>query len=53
MTAAVPRLVPLPPEDWTGEARVMLRGRLQRADQYLPGSAAAPPLPNILGVLGQ
>jgi len=30
----------------------MLRGRLQRADVYLSGSSDAPPLPNILGILG-
>lgn len=52
MNAVDPRLAPLPLDDWTEEARAMLRGRLQRADQYLSGSADAPPLPNILGLLG-
>ncbi|MEV0111373.1 carboxymuconolactone decarboxylase family protein [Nocardia sp. NPDC001965] len=52
MTSTVPRLVPLPAESWTEDARAMLRGRLQQADRYLSGEPAAPRLPNILGILG-
>ncbi|MBF6170118.1 carboxymuconolactone decarboxylase family protein [Nocardia blacklockiae] len=51
MTAA-PRLTPLPPEQWDEYARNMLRGKVSLADRYLSGEPDAPPMPNILGVLG-
>ncbi|BCK55049.1 carboxymuconolactone decarboxylase family protein [Nocardia wallacei] len=50
MTA--PRLAPLPPEQWDEPARNMLRGKVSLADRYLSGAPDAPPMPNILGVLG-
>ncbi|WP_280371282.1 carboxymuconolactone decarboxylase family protein [Nocardia wallacei] len=49
---AVPRLAPLPPEQWDEHARNMLRGKVSLADRYLSGAPDAPPMPNILGVLG-
>ncbi|WP_280418262.1 carboxymuconolactone decarboxylase family protein [Nocardia carnea] len=52
MTTVGSRLTPLPAADWTEQGRAMLRGRLKRADQYLSGDSDAPPLPNILGILG-
>ncbi|WP_217441450.1 carboxymuconolactone decarboxylase family protein [Nocardia barduliensis] len=47
-----PRLPPLPLEQWDDDARELLRGRVGMADRYLSGAPDAPPLPNILGVLG-
>ncbi|MFC8045474.1 carboxymuconolactone decarboxylase family protein [Nocardia sp. NPDC057353] len=47
-----PRLPLLPPEQWDDTARELLRGRVGMADRYLSGAPDAPPLPNILGVLG-
>lgn len=52
MTAPEPRLAPLPPEQWTDEARAMLRGGVRSADRYLSGEPGAPRMPNILGILG-
>jgi 4-carboxymuconolactone decarboxylase len=46
------RLPPLPAEQWDDDARAMLRGHVKQADRYLSGDADAPPLPNVLGVLG-
>ncbi|MFC8526125.1 carboxymuconolactone decarboxylase family protein [Nocardia sp. NPDC057227] len=47
-----PRLPPLPIEKWDDDARELFRGRVGMADRYLSGAPDAPPLPNILGVLG-
>ena len=53
MTATgAPRLAPLPPDKWDAEAREMLRGRVGLADRYLSGAPDAPPMPNVLGILG-
>ncbi|MEU2013919.1 carboxymuconolactone decarboxylase family protein [Nocardia sp. NPDC019302] len=52
MTPSEPRLPPLPIHLWDEQAREMLRGRLTMADRYLSGAPDAPPLPNVLGVLG-
>ncbi|WP_416566216.1 carboxymuconolactone decarboxylase family protein [Nocardia testacea] len=52
MTSTVPRLEPVPVGEWTEDARAMLRGRVARADRYLSGAPDAPPMPNILGILG-
>jgi alkylhydroperoxidase family enzyme len=55
MTAAAsstPRLAPLPAAEWDEGAREMLRGRLRMADRYLADDPDAPPLPNVLGLLG-
>ncbi|WP_040866712.1 carboxymuconolactone decarboxylase family protein [Nocardia exalbida] len=52
MTPSEPRLPPLPIHQWDEQAREMLRGRLTMADRYLSGAPDAPPLPNVLGVLG-
>ncbi|MBY8859338.1 carboxymuconolactone decarboxylase family protein [Nocardia sp. CA2R105] len=47
-----PRLAPLPPDRWDAHAREMLRGRVGLADRYLSGAPDAPPMPNVLGILG-
>ncbi|MBO0855584.1 MAG: carboxymuconolactone decarboxylase family protein [Nocardia sp.] len=47
-----PRLAPLPPGQWDDRARDMLRGKVSMAEKYLSGEPGAPPMPNILGVLG-
>lgn len=47
-----PRLPPLPLDQWSDAARETLRGRVGMADRYLTGAPDAPPLPNMLGVLG-
>ncbi|MDE1674121.1 carboxymuconolactone decarboxylase family protein [Nocardia gipuzkoensis] len=52
MTDSEPRLPPLPIDQWDEQARAMLRGRLAMADRYLSGEPDAPPLPNVLGLLG-
>lgn len=52
IAAAAPRLAPLPPDRWDESARAMLRGRVRLADRYLSGAPDAPPLPNVLGILG-
>ncbi|MQY29236.1 carboxymuconolactone decarboxylase family protein [Nocardia aurantia] len=52
MTTSVPRLAPLPPEQWDEDARALLRGRVGLADRYLSGAPDAPRMPNVLGVLG-
>ncbi|GAB2851618.1 hypothetical protein GCM10022221_58810 [Actinocorallia aurea] len=49
---AEPRLAPLPADRWDQQARDMLRGHVRLADRYLSGAPDAPPLPNVLGVLG-
>lgn len=51
--AATPRIAPLPPDEWAGREREMLRGNLARADRYLTGAADAPPVPSILGLLAR
>ncbi|WP_067902361.1 carboxymuconolactone decarboxylase family protein [Nocardia vaccinii] len=51
-TTDTPRLAPLPPEQWDARAREMLRGRVGLADRYLSGAPDAPPMPNVLGILG-
>jgi 4-carboxymuconolactone decarboxylase len=48
-----PRLRPLPAAEWTEQERVLLRGRLERADHYLSGEPDAPPIPPILGLLAR
>jgi len=47
-----PRLAPLPLERWDDDARAILRGRMKGADRFLSGAPDAPPLPNVLGLLG-
>lgn len=49
---AIPRLAPLSLDQWDERAREMLRGRVKLADRYLSGLPDAPPIPNVLGVLG-
>lgn len=51
-TTSPPRLTPLPAERWDEHARAMLRGRVALADRYLSGRPDAPPMPNVLGILG-
>ena len=47
-----PRLAPLPAEQWSDNARAMLRGRVKLADRYLADHPDTPPMPNVLGILG-
>jgi AhpD family alkylhydroperoxidase len=47
-----PRLEPLKADQWTAEAKELLRGRLPVADKYLSGLPDAPPMPGILGLFG-
>jgi len=51
-TTSPPRLAPLPAEQWDERARSMLRGHVRLADRYLSGRPDAPPMPNVLGILG-
>ncbi len=53
MTTTSPsRLAPLPADQWEERARSMLRGQVRLADRYLSGRPDAPPMPNVLGILG-
>jgi 4-carboxymuconolactone decarboxylase len=52
MTGTTRRLAPVPADQWDEESRAMLRGHLRTAEKYLSGQPDAPPLPNVLGVLG-
>ena len=46
------RLAPLPPEQWSDEARAALEAAFPGATQrFLSGDADAPPLPNVLATL--
>ncbi|MFF4027740.1 carboxymuconolactone decarboxylase family protein [Nocardia elegans] len=51
-TTSPPRLAPLPADQWDERARSMLRGHVRLADRYLSGRPDAPPMPNVLGILG-
>jgi 4-carboxymuconolactone decarboxylase len=47
-----PRLKPLALDQWTAEAKELIRGRFAVADKYLSGLPDAPPMPGILGLFG-
>lgn len=52
MSAAAPRLVPIPVAEWSDDARTALRTYMPgAAATFLSGAPDAPPIPNVLAVL--
>ena len=53
MSAPVPRIAPLPVEEWGDDAVTALRAGFgaQAADRLLAGAAGSPPMPNVLTTL--